>query len=200
MSNGTDIGVATPIEPTNRCSNSTEQGTLKGYFLVCDFSTNTVQLLIQSPVQGDVYYCKGATTESQRTTVSVAGMYVWFINTQTILKGAWFWLICMLIIHHQCLSCGICHGRCLSVSFHIFSSPKPKNIVSYCHSAPSQWHIAHKPQILCLGHNSSLPCWILIILHTIKCCSWPKGEMSRDMDLTCLGICYCDGRMYVGCI
>ena len=79
MNSDTDTAVATPIEPNNRCSNSSDHGTVAGYFLVCDFSTNTVQLLIQSPVQGDVYYCKGA-TESQRTTVSVAGMYVYILS------------------------------------------------------------------------------------------------------------------------
>ena len=70
-----DTSVASPFESFNRCTNLTSHQTAAGYFIVCDFSTNTVQLLIQSPVQGDVYYCVQGNDETQRTTVSVAGKY-----------------------------------------------------------------------------------------------------------------------------
>ena len=40
---------------------------------MCDFATNTVNLLIENPLHGDEYYCTKGNDESLRTTVSVAG-------------------------------------------------------------------------------------------------------------------------------
>ena len=71
-----DTIVAFIYESFNRCTNLTSEGTQPGYFLVCDFSTNVIQLLIQSPVQGDVYYCVQGSDETDRTTIRVAGIFL----------------------------------------------------------------------------------------------------------------------------
>ena len=68
-----DRVIASPYESFGTCSNSTADGTQPGYYLVCEFGTNTAHLLIENPVQGDEYYCRRGISRSPRTRVSVAG-------------------------------------------------------------------------------------------------------------------------------